>query len=185
MARRFLRGPRLKNSVGVPAVDLFLWVVRIGLVAAIVVGAVSSLSSGRLSAQAWRNLIVFGIAQGAVYALIALGYTMVYGVLRFINFAHGEVFMTGAMTGFFVTDALSDTGMWRSAPLLALLIALVSCMITSMLVAITLERVAYRPLRSAPRLIPLITSIGASFFLQYTVRGLFGAGTRSSRPRAW
>ncbi len=179
MASKLLRLPRLKTSVGVPAVDLFLWVIRIGLIAAIIVGAVNSLSSGRLSAQAWRNLIVFGIAQGAVYALIALGYTMVYGVLRFINFAHGEVFMTGAMTGVFVTGALADTGMWRSAPLLALLIALVCCMTTSMLVAVLLERIAYRPLRGAPRLIPLITSIGASFFLQYTVRGLFGAGTRS------
>ena len=73
----------------------------------VVVGSFKSLTSGRLTGQQWRDLVVFGIAQGSIYALIALGYTMVYGVLRFINFAHGEVFMFGAMTAFFVSDALA------------------------------------------------------------------------------
>ncbi|HEX9711697.1 MAG TPA: branched-chain amino acid ABC transporter permease [Actinomycetota bacterium] len=167
-----------KGGLQFPLVDGFLWFVRIGLLIAIAWGAFFSLTSGRLSGQAWRNLIVFGIAQGAVYALVALGYTMVYGVLRFINFAHGEVFMSGAVIGFFVTDALSETALWENAQILGLLLALLVCMVVSMSIAVLLERIAYRPLRNSPRLIPLITSIGASFFLQYTFRGLFGADTK-------
>jgi branched-chain amino acid transport system permease protein len=123
--------------------------------------------------------VVFGIAQGSIYALIALGYTMVYGVLRFINFAHGEVFMIGAMTGYFVTTALSRTLLWEAQPFLALFIVLVCCMTASALVAMLLERVAYRPLRGSPRLIPFITAIGASFFLQYAVAGLVGTDVKS------
>ncbi|HEX6076533.1 MAG TPA: branched-chain amino acid ABC transporter permease, partial [Micromonosporaceae bacterium] len=121
----------------------------------------------------------FGIAQGSVYGLTALGYTMVYGVLRFINFAHGEVFMIGAMTGFFVSTGLARTPLWLDQPFLALLIVLVCCMTVSALVAILLERVAYRPLRGMPRLVPFITAIGASFFLQYTVAGLFGTSVKA------
>ena len=162
-----------------PVVDGFLWLVRIAAIVAIVWGAYVSISSGRLSGEQWRNLVVFGIAQGSVYALVALGYTMVYGVLRFINFAHGEVFMCGAMTGYFVSDALAAAGLWDSSPVLALLITLLLCMGASAGVAVLLERVAYRPLRSAPRLIPLITSIGASFFIQYAVAGLFGTDQKA------
>lgn len=169
-----------RGGLRFPFVDGFLWFIRIGLVAAIVIGAYGSLTGGNLSGQAWRNLIVFGIAQGSVYALIALGYTMVYGVLRFINFAHGEVFMSGAMVGFFVLRGLSDTPLWTQTggPIVAILIALLICMAVATFIAVLLERVAYRPLRGAPRLVPLITSIGASFFLQYAFRGLFGADTK-------
>lgn len=160
-------------------VNAVLWFVRIAAIVVVVVGAFNSITSGNLSADAWRRLVVSGISQGSVYALIALGYTMVYGVLGFINFAHGEVFMAGAMVGAFVSAALASGGLWNGNPLVAVLIVLVVCMTTSTLVAVGLERVAYRPLRGAPRLIPLITSIGASFFLQYVVLGLFGAGTRT------
>jgi branched-chain amino acid transport system permease protein len=153
--------------------------VRIAALVAIVWGAYFSISSGRLSGGQWRNLIVFGIAQGSVYALIALGYTMVYGVLRFINFAHGEVFMCGALTGFFVSNALAGAGLWNSSPALSLLLTLILCMGVSAGIAVLLERVAYRPLRGAPRLIPLITSIGASFFIQYAVAGLFGTDQKA------
>ncbi len=159
--------------------DAFVWLVGIVFVVLIVWGSFNSLTSGRLSGQQWRDLVVFGIAQGSVYALIALGYTMVYGVLKFINFAHGEVFMSSTMIGFFAADAMARSGFWDAQPVLALLIALAVCMGTSTTVAVLLERIAYRPLRGAPRLIPLITSIGASFFLQYTFAGLFGVGTRS------
>ncbi len=145
----------------------------------IVWGSVASLASGRLSGSQWRDLVIFGIAQGSLYALIALGYTMVYGVLRFINFAHGEVFMIGAMVSFFVADGLSGTGLWNGQPLVALLAILMVSMAVSSGVAVGLERVAYRPLRASPRLIPLITSIGASFVLQYSAAGLFGAEVKS------
>lgn len=160
-------------------VDIFLWFVRVVAIVVVLWGAFFSLTSGRLTLSQWQDLLIFGIAQGSVYALIALGYTMVYGVLRFINFAHGEVFMSGAIVGYFVADALARAGVWASQPFLALVIVLLTSMATSTLIAVALERVAYRPLRGAPRLIPLITSIGASFFLQYAVFGLFGAATKT------
>src|ERR671919_1042653 len=168
-----------RRAVQLPIIDGFLWLVRIGAIVVVVWGATQSLSSGRLSAEQWRNLVVVGITQGSVYALIALGYTMVYGVLRFINFAHGEVFMIGAMTGYFVSRALSRTLLWEAQPFLALFIVLVCCMTASALVAMLLERVAYRPLRASPRLIPFITAIGASFFLQYAVAGLVGTDVKA------
>jgi branched-chain amino acid transport system permease protein len=162
-----------------PVVDGFLWLVRIVAIVLIVVGAFNSLTSGRLSGQQWRDLVVFGIAQGSIYVLIALGYTMVYGILRFINFAHGEVFMIGAMTGFYVSDALARTPLWEAQPFVALFITLLCCMTASTLVAVLLERVAYRPLRGLPRLLPFITAIGASFFLQYAVATLFGVDVKA------
>jgi branched-chain amino acid transport system permease protein len=99
----------------------------------------------------------------------------VYGVLRFINFAHGEVFMSGSMVGFFVASALSTTGLWKGNEIyLALILVMLASMATSTFIAVLLERVAYRPIRGRPRLVPFITAIGASFFLQYTFAGLFG-----------
>jgi len=83
------------------------------------------------------------------------------------------------MIGFYVADALAKNGLWDNSPFLSLLIVLVVSMATCTFLAVLLERVAYRPLRGAPRLIPLITAIGASFFLEYAFRGLFGAGVKS------
>jgi branched-chain amino acid transport system permease protein len=168
-----------RRASRITPVAIFLWFLRIVALVVILYGSFQSISSGRLSAAQWRDLIVFGVSTGSVYALIALGYTMVYGVLRFINFAHGEVFMTGAMSAFLVANALAGTGLWVSNPVVSLLIVLVASMFTSTAVAVIVERVAYRPLRGTPRLIPLITSIGASFTLQYIVRGLVGPSTRA------
>lgn len=170
---------RAPRRIQFPVVDTVLWLIRALALFGIIWGAYFSLSSGRLDAQRWRDLIVFGLSQGSVYALIALGYTMVYGVLGFINFAHGEVFMAGAMVGFFAANALSNAGLWASDPVLSLMIVLLASVATSTTVAVLVERIAYRPLRNSPRLIPLITSIGASFFLQYTFAGLFGSGIKS------
>src|SRR5688500_6480980 len=124
------------------------------------------------------DFFIFGLAQGSVYALIALGYTLVYGILRMINFAHSEVFMSGAYIGYFVATSFNRSGFLDNNPFLALLIILAVAMLTSVTVALLLERIAYRPLRNAPRLVPLITAIGASFFLQYTFRGLYGSGLK-------
>jgi branched-chain amino acid transport system permease protein len=124
----------------------------------------------------WLDFFIFGLSQGSVYALIALGYTMVYGILRMINFAHGEVFMGGAYTAYFVAASLHRHGVYNGRPIVSLLVILVVAMATSTLIALLVERVAYRPLRRAPRLVPLISAIGASFFLQYTFRGLYGSG---------
>lgn len=161
-------------------VDIFLWTIRIGAIIIItwgLIGSISKFMAGEgLSARQWTDLLISGISQGAMYGLLALGYSMVYGVLGFINFAHGEVFMSGAMVGFIAANWLFDAGVWASNPFISLLIVLAVAMFTSTLVAVLVERVAYRPLRGAPRLIPLITSIGVSFFLQYTFGGLFGVG---------
>jgi branched-chain amino acid transport system permease protein len=163
-------------------VELVLWALRIGVVVFVVVGAFATLSQGKLSTSSWITLLTAGLSQGAVYALIALGYTMVYGVLLMINFAHGEVFMLGAFAGMFVSMALAANNFLADAPLLALPLIFAAAMVTSMVVAILLERVAYRPLRRAPRLVPLITAIGASLFLQYTAFGMFGATSRRYPP---
>jgi branched-chain amino acid transport system permease protein len=132
----------------------------------------------RLNPSFWANLTVIGIALGAVYALIALGYTLVYGILRMINFAHGEVFMTGAFVSFFFASAYERSGFLSRHPFAALGILFASAMAISTGVAVLLERVAYRPLRNSPRLVPLITAIGASLFLQNTFQGFFGSETR-------
>src|ERR671910_820026 len=96
-----------------------------------------------------------------------------------IIFAHGEVFMWGTFTSFFAAVALNEAGIMDTAPWLAFGLVLLTSMFVSMLVAVLLERIAYRPLRGAPRLVPLITAIGASLVLQYTARGFYGSGVRA------
>jgi len=93
-----------------------------------------------------------------------------------INLAHGEVFMAGAFPAYHVALAFGNSGFLDRSPVVALVVVALVSMVTSLVVAVLLERVAYRPLRKAPRLVPLITAIGASFFLQYTFRGLYGSG---------
>jgi branched-chain amino acid transport system permease protein len=111
-----------------------------------------------------------------VYALIAMGYTLVYGILRMINFAHSEVFMSGPLTAVFLANAFARSGFLNRQPVISMLLVTILSAAVSMVIAVLLERIAYRPLRGAPRLVPLITAIGASFFLQYTFRGLYGSG---------
>src|SRR5215216_3355288 len=117
------------------------------------------------------QVVIDGLILGFMYALIALGYTMVYGVLEFINFAHSEVFIFGAFIGVEVMLGLKSAGVLDAVPwVLVLVLALLAGMVASGLLAYTVERVAYRPLRHAPRLIPLISAIGVSFFLQDAIR---------------
>jgi branched-chain amino acid transport system permease protein len=139
---------------------------------------IATLASGKYTRADWINLTVYGISQGGVYALIALGYTMVYGILRMINFAHGDIFMAGAYIGYFVATYLDKTGFLDSHLVLGLIIVTLVAMLSSMLIAVLIERIAYRPLRRAPRLVPLITALGVSFFLEYTFLGLFGSGIK-------
>jgi len=156
--------------------DLVLWVIRISIIVIVVWGTIATLRENPYSARNWTDFVVLGIAQGSMYALIAIGYTLVYGVLFMINFAHGEFFMSGIMTAtVFVAGPLDAAGYMDKHPVLSLLLVLIVAMLTSVGVALLTERVAYRPLRKAPRLVPLITAIGASFFLQYTFRGLYGS----------
>ncbi|HAM56124.1 MAG: ABC transporter permease [Candidatus Rokubacteria bacterium GWC2_70_24] len=117
------------------------------------------------------QVLLDGLILGFMYALIALGYTMVYGVLEFINFAHSEIFVVGAFVGVEILLTLQAAGLLEIfSPFLVLLVVLLLGMLASGLLAVTVERVAYRPLRGAPRLIPLISAIGVSFFLQDAVR---------------
>ncbi len=133
------------------------------------------------------QFVLSGLQLGFVYALIALGYTMVYGIVKLINFAHGDVFMVGAFVSYFAV-ARFQLHMWPQMvfpgfpPGLAVVIGAVTVMLLSMIVcaamAITIERVAYKPLRDAPRIAALITAIGVSFFLEY-----FGALSFVFSPR--
>ncbi len=123
--------------------------------------------------------LVNGIVLGATYGLIALGYTMVYGIIELINFAHGEIFMIGAFSGLTVYNILPESIQANYA--VALPIVLLFAMLGSVVVAVLVERLAYRPLRNAPRLAPLITAIGVSIFLQESVR-LFYPGAKAPLP---
>ena len=117
------------------------------------------------------QVLLDGIVLGFMYALIALGYTMVYGVLEFINFAHSEIFVLGAFVGVEVLLLLQSAGLLATLhPALILLLVIVTGMTISGLAAMTLERIAYRPLMGGPRLVALISAIGASFFLQDGLR---------------
>ena len=101
--------------------------------------------------------LINGVSLGSIYALIALGYTMIYGIIKLINFAHGDIYMLGAYMGFVATTMLG----------LSFLPALIFAMVAAALAGIFIERVAYRPMRNAPRIAILITAIGVSFFLEY------------------
>jgi branched-chain amino acid transport system permease protein len=132
--------------------------------------------------------MVNGIVLGATYGLIALGYTMVYGIIQLINFAHGEIFMVGAFAGLYTYARLPDAV--QENVLLALPLVLLTAIIVSVTTALLVERLAYRPLRRASRLAPLITAIGVSIVLQEVVRlfyplqnGRFGAKSPVSFPR--
>jgi branched-chain amino acid transport system permease protein len=157
---------------------IILIVLGIVVTGIVVVGTTRTLAlapaEGGYSGAAWRDFIVQGTAQGAIIAMIALGYSLVYGILRMINFAHGEVFMAGAFGSYFFANAYAESGFLNRNPVLALVIVTAVAVAVSVGTGVLLERLAYRPLRNAPRLVPLITAIGASLFLQNAFRGFFG-----------
>jgi branched-chain amino acid transport system permease protein len=159
--------------------DIMVWAIGISILVAVLYGSFVTLQAAQYTAANWIDLTIRGLAQGGVYALIALGYTLVYGILRMINFAHSEVFMSGPFTAVFLADWLNNNGYYQSNPILSLILIAILSTLVSMAIALLVERVAYRPLRAAPRLVPLITAIGASFFLQYTFRGLYGSGIKA------
>ncbi len=120
-------------------------------------------------------VIIDGLVLGFLYATIALGYTMVYGILEFINFSHGEIYMVGSFVGGGLGLYLASNGILANMPpLLFVLIALLLAMLVSGLLAMGIERFAYRPLRNAPRLVPLISAIGVSLVLQDLMRLIAG-----------
>lgn len=113
--------------------------------------------------------IINGLALGSIYALIALGYTMVYGIIKLINFAHGDIMMVGAYVGFF-SITMFHSNLW-----VALIFAMVACAILGVII----DRLAYKPLRKSSRIAALITAIGVSFFLEYVFVWIFSASSRS------
>ncbi len=163
----------------VSATDVVMWVVSLIIAGIVIYGSISSLQSGKYDGNTWKDLIVYGLTQGSIYALIALGYTLVYGILRMINFAHSEIYMSGPFASYFLASALLTSGFMDKQPWLSLILVALFAMFSSMVIAVSVERIAYRPLRKAPRLAPLITAIGASFFIQYVFKGLFGAGVKN------
>ena len=126
----------------------------------------------------YLQYIVNGLTLGAIYSLIALGYTMVYGILKFINFAHGDILMVGAFVGLIVYETLlgtSSSGAWM---LIAFFIAMIASMAFCAVLGIFIERVAYKPLRNANRLAPLLSAIGVSFILSNGAAWMFGTQSR-------
>ncbi len=122
--------------------------------------------------------VINGLSLGAFYALIALGYTMVYGILRFINFAHGDVFMIGAFCGYYLTPRVLPHFQGALVPV-GVAVVLLATMSFCALLGIVIEKLAYRPLRSRPKLTVLITAIGVSLLLEYGGQFLFGADPKS------
>ena len=158
------------------------WIVKskiLGILFFVIIGAFAVFKLGTAlfdNPSLFLQQVVNGLQLGFVYALIALGYTMIYGIIQLINFAHGDVFMVGAFTSFYAISRynihLWFQSLFPSVPvLLAQIIGTVTVMIFAMavcaLLAYTIERIAYKPLRTAPRISALITAIGISFFLEY------------------
>jgi branched-chain amino acid transport system permease protein len=169
-----VRGAQLGWLERLPWRRIILILLSIVILAVVAIGAYKTLTlpaDERYSTTTWKDFIILGLAQGAIIGLIALGYTLVYGILRMINFAHGEVFMFGAFGAFFFSHAWEQSGFLDSNPVLSMALLLVIAMLVSMGVAVLLERIAYRPLRNAPRLVPLITAIGPSLFVSKTTTG--------------
>ncbi len=159
--------------------DIVMFAIGGLILALVIIGSYTTLFvTKRYDSRDWFNFAVYGIALGGIYAVIAIGYTMVYGILRMINFAHSEVFMSGPLTAYFLADAWGRSGFLDAHPFIGMFLVFTLSMGVSMGVAVLVERIAYRPLRYAPRLVPLITAIGASFFLQYFFRGLYGANIK-------
>ncbi|MCB9830730.1 MAG: branched-chain amino acid ABC transporter permease [Planctomycetes bacterium] len=135
------------------------------------------------------SILLDGLGLGAIYAFIALGYTMVYGIIRLINFAHGEFFMVGGFVGWFVLrdSRIDELPLPQPLPLvLAILAALAAAGLAAGLLAIVTERLAYRPVRHAGRIAALLTAVGVSFFLQNLAIQVWGAGARAyPEPSVW
>ncbi|HET7157685.1 MAG TPA: branched-chain amino acid ABC transporter permease [Burkholderiales bacterium] len=115
--------------------------------------------------------LINGLVLGSIYALVALGYTMVYGILGLINFAHGDITMVGALVALSVMQMLAGAGL---APIVVVLVAMGAAALICVAIGVSVERVAYRPLRRAPRLAPLITAIGVSILIQYSAALVWG-----------
>jgi branched-chain amino acid transport system permease protein len=175
------------RTVFLPVGQLFLFIVGSALSLSLIVVLLSLILGGgtdmlQRAVSVLPQAIIDGLVRGFLFSTIALGYTMVYGVLEFINFAHGEIFMIGAVVGAFVGFFLAGAGVLDAfPPLLFVILVVTVAMAVSGTLAVTVERLAYRPLRGAPRLVPLISALGVSLILQDVAR-LFMTTTPPSNP---
>ncbi|HEX5326865.1 MAG TPA: branched-chain amino acid ABC transporter permease [Acetobacteraceae bacterium] len=176
---------RLSALGRITAVDIVLWGLRAGIVVVVVGGTIGSLIKDRYTAAQWFDFVLFGLTIGSIYAQIALGYTMVYGVLRLINFAHGDFVMCGAFAGYFVATPLEASGFLEVHPVLGMAAILAVAMVVSTAIAVLTERIAYRPFRRVVGLAPLIAAFGVSFFLEQTFRGMFGSAVKAYPTPSW
>ena len=164
---------RMKNN---KFIRLALWLLRAVIIVLILWGTITTMLNNPYNLQQWIEILVFGIAHGSLYALIAVGFTLVYKLVQLINFAHGEFFMSGAMVStVFVAVPMNQAGLFASQPYLALLFTAIIAATTSALIAWLTERVVYRPLRNGPQLLSSIAALGASLFWQGVFMGVFGA----------
>jgi len=122
--------------------------------------------------------LINGLTLGAIYSLIALGYTMVYGILKFINFAHGEILMIGTYAGYYLFNILCNPADGGIRVMLAFILSMIFAMFVSAFFGVTIERIAYRPLRKAPRLAPLLSAIGVSIILMNLAALFFGTKSK-------
>ena len=129
--------------------------------------------------------VVSGITHGSVYALIALGYSMVYGILKLLNFAHGDVYMVGAFIGFGLITVFGGATALSINLVVLLVLMFVCAMLGGGLLGVMIERFAYRRLRAAPRIAPLITALGVSFFLENAAQLILGAQFQSYNSFSW
>lgn len=176
---------RLKSLKRITFVDIVLWGMRILIVFIVVGGTYGTLTEGRYTGEQWFDNVMFGLTIGGIYALIALGYTMVYGILRLINFAHGDITMTGAFTAYFLATSLARSGYLNAHPVLSMIMIMGVAMVVCVVIALVVERICYRPFRHVATLAPLICAIGASFFLQHSFRGMYGSSVRSYPDPFW
>jgi branched-chain amino acid transport system permease protein len=176
-ARRVTTYKIIQGVIGVLFAGYLLWRLYVVLIAKPSYGP-----------ETWARFLLAGLVLGSVYALIAIGYTLVYGILRMINFAHGDIMMIGAFGGYFVFEALKAIPAPTAAdptltfsdvnPILSVILAFIVGSSIAALSGYFLEKIAYRPLRNAPRLVPLISAIGASIFLENAGQLLFGTQRR-------
>jgi branched-chain amino acid transport system permease protein len=164
---------RLKS---IDYIRLILWFLRAVILVLILWGTIATILENPYSSRQWMDLLVFGIMQGSLYALIAVGFTLIYNMVQLLNFAHGEYFMSGVMMAtIFVAVPMNKAGFFAEQPYLALLIIVIIAAAISILIAWLTERVVYRPLRNGAQLLSSIAAIGVSIFLREVFRGVFGA----------
>jgi len=170
---------KLEDIKHITYIDVTLWLMRAAVVAVVIAGTVGTILKDRYTAGQWFDFVMFGLTMGGIYALVALGYTMVYGILRLINFAHGDIFMTGAFSAYFVATPLARSGFLEEWLLVGMIIIMIVSMAVCVAIALIVERICYRPFRHVRTLAPLICAIGASFFLQHSFRGMYGSAVRA------